>query len=161
MFNKIYNFSGQSSPSKHMKNNNLTTQNLSQLLNSLIQSYYIYKDLHWNFEGEDFVQYHKLFDAHATLSIEPQDTIAERIRQLDSLVIADLKVEAKFDFAINQKKLKEILEFLIKMHDSIIKNMENTVKIADENGDYATADIVTKYLQHQQQMQWFIRSSSR
>jgi starvation-inducible DNA-binding protein len=144
-----------------MTNNSVITLELQSILNSLIQSYYLYKYLHWNFEGEDFCEYHNLFDSHASSSVEPQDTIAERIRQLDSKVKVDVVVKDTFGFEINQKNLQQILELLLKTHESIIAKMENTINIASDSKDYSTADILTGYLESQQKMHWFIRSSSR
>jgi starvation-inducible DNA-binding protein len=137
------------------------TIQLQSILNSLIQSYYLYKDLHWNFEGEDFYEYHNLFDSHASASIDPQDTIAERIRQLDSKVSIDVIVKDSLGFTVNQKNLKQILEHLLKTHESIISEMEKTIDIANDCKDFATADMLTGYLESQQKMHWFIRSSSR
>ncbi len=138
-----------------------TVHNLQLLLNQLIQSYYFYKDLHWNFEGEDFFEYHNFFDTHASSSIDPQDTIAERIRQLDFEVKLDTNIKTEFGFGINQKNLQHILEFLLKMHQNIIDSMIVTIADANNENDFTTADIITGYLESQQKMHWFIRSSSR
>jgi DNA-binding ferritin-like protein len=144
-----------------MSNNSIITLELRSILNSLIQSYYLYKYLHWNFEGEDFWEYHNLFDSHASASIDPQDTIAERIRQLDSKVSIDVVIKDSLGLEINQKNLQQILELLLKTHESIISQMQKTIDIASNYKDFSTADILTGYLESQQKMHWFIRSSSK
>jgi starvation-inducible DNA-binding protein len=144
-----------------MTNNSAITQGLQSILNSLIQSCYLYKDLHWNFEGENFYEYHNLFDAHANSSIDPQDTIAERIRQLDTKVNVDVVVKDSSGLEINRKNLPQILGHLLKTHESIIVSMQKTIDIASDSKDFSTADMLTGYLESQQKMLWFIRSSSR
>ena len=142
----------------------IITTSLHQILSSTVDFYYIYKSFHWNITGQDFYQFHTLFDSHASKIYESQDPISERIRQLDFKVASNL-VDFTKDSVMTHNKPKpddnfqSILVYLLDQHNLIIALLESTIDTASENKDFATADMLTKFLQDQQQMAWFVRSS--
>lgn len=100
-----------------MSKNTQITKQLTQILSTFVDFYYNYKFFHWNITGMDFIQFHKLFDEHATIIYSSQDIIAERIRQLDYITIGDL-ADFKNNSILDQNKpetcddFRLVLEFL-------------------------------------------------
>ena len=142
----------------------IITTSLHQILSSTVDFYYIYKSFHWNITGQNFYQFHTLFDSHASKIYESQDLISERIRQLDVKVASNL-VDFTKDSVMTHNKpepddnFQSILAYLLDQHNLIIALLESTIDTTSENKDFATADMLTKFLQDQQQMAWFIKSS--
>lgn len=140
-----------------------------QNLNKLFSTYFIqhlnYKNYHWHLKGQDFYSFHLMFDKHANIIFDSIDEIAERIRQLDGIVLTDLlsiKELSSIDQApsiITSNLQANILEELILSHNLIIQLLNQIITISQQENDFATADQLTKYLEHQQQMLWFIKSS--
>jgi starvation-inducible DNA-binding protein len=148
-----------------MSSSPITTQ-LTQLLATTVDFYYTYKHFHWNITCEDFYQFHTMFDSHATTIYESQDTIAERIRQLDVEVSGDL-IDFSNNSVITKSKpnsknnIQEVLKFILDQHKSTIELLEATIKTSNEANDYSTADLLTAFLEEHQKMAWFVRSSVR
>jgi starvation-inducible DNA-binding protein len=137
------------------------TSQLSVLINLLINQYFIYKFFHWNFEGEDFYSYHQLFDSHANNILQSQDAIAEHVRSLQSKVSVEPELTPLKDIDTNQKNLHNILNLIITQHNQIIVEITEIIKLANFSEDFGTSDILTKYLEEQQKMLWFIQSSNK
>lgn len=140
-----------------------TTQ-LTAVLSTIIDFYYTYKYFHWNLVDSDFIEYHELFDAHAALIYDSQDVIAERMRQMSEPVVGLLS-QYQSNSHISKEKpdsknnIQNILKYLKQQHEITIKLLEEVIDTASETKDFSTADILTKYLQDHQKMQWFIKSS--
>lgn len=141
-----------------------TINQLNKLVASSVDFYFTYKFFHWNITAQDFPQFHALFDSHASTIYESIDTIAERIRQIDGEALSSLpefnKLSIITPHAINPKNnLQEILKFLLAQHQGMITLLEEIIKSTSEQDDYSTADILTEFLEQEQKMAWFIRSS--
>jgi starvation-inducible DNA-binding protein len=137
---------------------------MTTLLSTIIDFYYTYKFFHWNLIDSDFIEYHQLFDSHATLVYESQDVIAERMRQLGEPVVGLLTDYHSYSKLTHEKpearnNMPNILKFITTQHEITIKLLEETIDSAAESKDFSTADILTKFLQDHQKMHWFIKSS--
>lgn len=149
------------------------TDLLATLLATMVDGYYIYKGYHWNLQGTPhFYSLHTLFDKHSQTIFEAQDTLAERLRQLGEVASFDLQTfisqsalrksngQSGYSHLLSHKHdLDQILPILDQFHYIIIALMEELITIAQDENDFATADLTTKFLQDQQQMHWFIISS--
>jgi starvation-inducible DNA-binding protein len=140
-----------------------TTQ-MTTLLSTIIDFYYTYKYFHWNLVDSDFIEYHELFDAHATIIYKSQDIIAERMRQMGQPVVGMLSQYQSSSHIVSEKpdsknNIQGILKYIKEQHEITIKLLEETIDEASESKDFSTADILTKFLQEHQQMHWFIKSS--
>ena len=146
-----------------MSKNTQTADQLTQVLSTFVDFYYNYKFFHWNITGMDFIQFHKLFDEHATIIYPSQDVIAERIRQLDHTAIGDLS-DFKNNSILEQNKpetcddFRIILEFLKFQHDKTIEFLSEVIDKVSEQKDFATADLLTAFLEDHQKMNYFIAS---
>jgi starvation-inducible DNA-binding protein len=137
---------------------------LAKLTASSVDFYFTYKYFHWNITGQDFREFHRMFDKHATIIYEQWDPTAERMRQLDAAVSGDLTKYAE-ESVIEKNRpqtknnIQEILKFLTKQHQNHIDLLFQIIDTASEEKDFATADLLTKFLEEHQQMQWFVKSS--
>jgi len=137
---------------------------LQKLLVSAAHFYYLYKHYHWNVLSQRFYSLHLMFDKHAEEIFETQDTIAERIRQMG--VTVDF-VPTDFSISIlpldNQDTHNStlMLEHLTRCHNEYIKFLESIINLAGSQKDYSTADLLTKFLEDQQQQRWFVMSTNQ
>ena len=131
---------------------------LSQILSKTIDFYYIYRHFHWNITTQDFYQFHTLFDSHAIMIFASQDTLAERIRQLDFFV-EQVKINVDTKMPDTQDNIQNILKFLFLEHQDIIKILTDAIDYYSDKKDFATADMLTLFLVQHQKMSWFIKSS--
>jgi starvation-inducible DNA-binding protein len=136
---------------------------LEILLASTEHFYLIYKHYHWNIVVKDFYSLHLLFDKHAGEIHDMLDSTAERMRQMGCTATGDIKTYVEKSI-INpalqdNDDRQKILDHLIEQHNKYIMLLEEIIDYAGGEKDYATADLLTKYLQTQQQQRWFIMSS--
>lgn len=140
-----------------------TADQLNVLLSTLVDFYYTYKHFHWNLKNDDFYEYHKLFDSHATTIYESQDPIAERTRQMGEVITGDLGKFSKLTLLksklADENDLDKILVYLVECHDITIDYLEKMIDITSELKDFSTADLLTGYLREHQQMRWFLVAS--
>lgn len=124
----------------------------------------LYKKYHWHIEGEDFYQYHLLFDKHAGEQVPLIDLVAERIRTLGS------KAPGMPADVIGNKTLEEppdpgndaaaMAKNLCIMHQRFIKNLRVAIEKTAELGDAGSNDLLVSDVLRRQELQlWFVRSS--
>ena len=141
-------------------------QAVAILLNTLLSDetvlYMKTRNYHWNVEGDNFIELHKLFESQYKELEEIIDEIAERIRYLGHYAEARLKDFIKTsrlaeeDYTSDQKvQLKNLLSD----HESIIINIRKEIGlIGDDYKDAGTADFVTGIMKEHEKIAWFIRS---
>ncbi len=147
----------------------ITEKNLQAvaiLLNTLLSDetvlYMKTRNYHWNLEGDNFIELHKLYESQYKELEEIIDEIAERIRYLGHFAEARLKDFLKStrlaeeDYTSNQKvQLKNLLSD----HESIIINIRKEIDVIDEKyKDAGTTDFVTGIMKQHEKIAWFIRS---
>jgi starvation-inducible DNA-binding protein len=139
---------------------------LTPLLADTLFLYNLYKKYHWHVTGEDFYQYHLLFDKHADEQLPIADSIAERIRTLGgnapgmpSDVDKNKTADEPNDAGNNGQKM---IQNLCKVHEAIISRTREAVEKTTDAGDEGTADLLVSELLRVHELQlWFIRSSLR
>lgn len=140
-----------------------TANQMNILLSTLVDFYYTYKHFHWNLKNNDFYEYHKLFDEHATTIYESQDPIAERTRQMGEVITGDLSEfnnkTILTERLANENDLVAIVNYLVECHNNTIDLLEKIIDSTSEIKDYSTADLLTGYLRKHQQMRWFLRAT--
>jgi len=125
----------------------------------------LYKKYHWHVEGEDFYQYHLLFDKHAGELIPLIDLIAERIRILGG-VAPGMPDEVQHNKTVDEGKdpgtdARKMVANLLLVHDKCLKNVRSGAQIADKNNDMGTNDMLVSEVMRTHELQsWFIRSSA-
>ncbi len=142
--------------------NHQTIQNLEKLL---AYSYVLSlktQNYHWNVVGENFKSLHELFDAQYEELADAIDGIAERMRALGS------KVEGTFENFSKLSKIKsgdknfsksEMIQDLVFGHELIVTDLKVAIKVAQDEGDEATADIFIGRIQSHEKAAWMLVSS--
>lgn len=142
--------------------NNLTVQNLEIALANSYALALKTQNYHWNVVGENFKSLHELFGAQYEEISAAIDEIAERIRTLGS------KVEGTFENFSKLTAIKsgnknfgkiEMIQDLISGHEVIINSLKAAIKVAQNEGDEATADMFIGRIQAHEKAVWMLASS--
>jgi len=137
-------------------------KNLETILASTYSLAVKTQNYHWNVVSQNFKPLHELFGAQYSELALAIDEIAERIRALGP------KIEASFSAFDSLSKVKngnknfsatEMLKDLALSHKIIVKLLQEGIKIAQKQGDEATADLlITRAKEHEKNI-WMIESS--
>jgi starvation-inducible DNA-binding protein len=138
----------------------------TMLNTSLADEYLLYtktRNAHWNVQGKNFMELHKLFEGQYTaLEIIIDDT-AERVRSLGHFALGSLKnflqvtrlSEQNDDFN-NQD---HIIQTLLQDHESLIRSLRKEITVVgDELKDLGTADFMTGLMEQHEKISWMLRS---
>ena len=138
---------------------------LANLQKFLANSYVLLlktQNYHWNVVGQNFKPLHDLFQVQYEDLFSAIDEIAERIRSLGA------KVDGSFENFLHLASLKkanckanasEMLLDLIADNETIIKQLHNFIKTAQEEQDEATADIFIQRAKVHEKALWMLVSS--
>lgn len=121
------------------------------------------KNAHWNVEGADFYDKHKLFETQFGQLDEFIDSVAERIRSLGHYAPATLKSYLSLTHLSEESKEQNdsigFIHELLKDHESIIIHLRENIKpFADKMNDAGTSDFITGLMESHEKMAWFLRS---
>ncbi|WGQ09440.1 DNA starvation/stationary phase protection protein [Pedobacter gandavensis] len=136
---------------------------LSKLLADEYVLYTKTKEAHWNVEGVDFSDKHKLFDEQVEQISRSIDSVAERIRTLGYLVPATLNSFLELTHLTENSVLKSdsraYMNELLMAHETIIRHLrENISLFADKYGDLGTSDFITSLMQEHEKTAWILRA---
>jgi starvation-inducible DNA-binding protein len=137
-------------------------------LNTLLaDEYALYtktRNAHWNVNGPNFFELHKLFESQYEILDVAIDDIAERVRSLGHYALGSLKDflsvthmdEENHDFS----NPKQIIQTLVNDHETIIRIIRNDITpVANQYIDLGTADFVTGLMEKHEKMAWMLRAS--
>jgi starvation-inducible DNA-binding protein len=120
------------------------------------------RNYHWNIEGPNFMEIHKILESQYEALDEIIDEVAERIRKIGHYAQGRLK-----DF-IQQSELveqpytndqKKQLKSLLEDHETIIRFLRLHIDIfIDKYKDAGSGDFITGLLQKHETTAWFLRS---
>jgi starvation-inducible DNA-binding protein len=140
---------------------------VATLLNTLVADEYVLytktRNAHWNIQGNNFMELHKLFESqYEALDIIIDDT-AERVRALGHFALGSLKdflqVTQLNEDNENFTNQNHIIETLLEDHESVIHWLRNHITIvSDEFKDLGTADFMTGVMEQHEKTAWMLRS---
>lgn len=142
--------------------NHQTVVNLEQALANSYSLALKTQNYHWNIVGENFKSLHELFGAQYEEVSGAIDEIAERIRTLGS------RVEGTFENFLKLSQIKsgnknlsakEMIKDLIAGHEIIVEAMKPAIKVAQDEGDEASADMFIGRVQAHEKAIWMLVSS--
>jgi starvation-inducible DNA-binding protein len=144
------------------KNLQAVATELQKLLADEFVLYTKTRNYHWNIEGPNFMELHKIYEGQYEQLDDIMDQVAERIRQLGHYAEAQLKDFIKLTrlgedgYSTDQKtQLKNLLED----HETMIRNLRKNIdEFSDKYKDAGTADFVTGLMKEHEKTAWFIRS---
>lgn len=137
-----------------------------KVLESMLADQYVLytktRNYHWNVTGEDFSEYHKLFEAQYSSIDEDIDEVAERIRMLGGKTSATL-VEFVNIARLKENpgqflSAKEMISSLLKDHESVIIQLRKDIETCDDLDDDGTEDFLTQLLQKHEKTAWMLRA---
>jgi starvation-inducible DNA-binding protein len=131
----------------------------------LANTYFLYlktQNFHWNVAGELFYSLHGLFEVQYEDLQEATDTLAERIRALgvrapasfsEFSKLADIKEQATTVSAM------EMVSQLLADNETMSRLGKEVIKIAEAEGDDASADLIVGRLEAHEKAAWMLRST--
>jgi len=135
--------------------------NLNQLLADTITLRDLYKKHHWQLAGPTFYQLHLLFDKHFDEQNALVDAIGERIQLLGGVSIAMAPDVAEMTLIPRAPKGREEVPIqisrLLHAHEIVLKESRTMARLAAENGDDGTNDLIVSDIIRRNELQvWFV-----
>lgn len=140
------------------------TETLSSLLGDAVTMYFQAHGYHWNVEGQDFSQYHSLFESIYEDVYSSIDPIAENIRKLDQYAPFALKQFMglrTFDFGAAQQSPSAMAKALLKSNVSIIASLNKTFKAAMDEDEQGIANFLAERIDMHSKWGWQLRASTK
>lgn len=136
---------------------------LARILSDETVLYIKTKNAHWNVEGDDFYDKHKLFESQFEQLDELIDNIAERIRAIGHYAPATLKSYLSLTHLTEkiseQNSSQGFIKELLQDHESIIIILREHIKpFTNDFHDLGTSDFITGLMETHEKMAWFLRS---
>ncbi|MBL8148565.1 MAG: DNA starvation/stationary phase protection protein [Blastocatellia bacterium] len=130
----------------------------TQLANAFLL-YFNYKRYHWQSYGPHFRDLHHLFDEQGGEVLATIDELGERVRILHSTPIASPAefTERATVIVSTGQTMKDMIEEAAQNHSTVIKELRESVEIANRANDPGTADLFTRIVQIHEKHEWFLR----
>lgn len=141
-------------------------QAVALILNILLADEHILytktRNYHWNYQGDNFMEMHKLYEGQYDQLAAIIDEVAERIRMLGHYPEGRLKDFIRITRLQEQEyttdKTRQ-LKNLLADHESIIMDIRKVIgEINDNWKDAGTADFITGLMEQHEKTAWMIRS---
>jgi starvation-inducible DNA-binding protein len=115
---------------------------------------------HWNVEGPRFSQLHLLFETQYNELWMSLDLMAERIRALGHYAPSGENIAGRTVIKADNGVPNEdqMLANLASGNEAVVKAARSTLKIAEEAGDQATADLMTQRVVAGEKAAWMLRA---
>ncbi len=140
-----------------------SAQALSHLLADTYTLYLKTHGYHWNVEGPHFQQLHLQFMEQYTEMWTAVDELAERIRALGQYAPGSYAKIAKLSSIDEENGTPDwqtMVQTLAQGHEQVAKSVRQVLRIADEIGDDATADVVTPRITLHEKTAWMLRATA-
>lgn len=144
------------------------SESLQTLLTNTYGLYLATHNYHWNVEGSQFIELHKLFEGQYNELFQAIDVIAERIRALDVYalpfegdeIVDILKTTSN---AMNKEakadaRAARMVHNLIEMNESVIESCQSAKKEAQSVNDDETEDLTVGRITVHQKALWMLKS---
>lgn len=119
---------------------------------------------HWNVEGPHFKSLHELFEEQYTEMWNALDDLAERLRSLGVYAPSSAAALLSGSDIADEKQVPsapEMLDRLIAGQASVIAALKAGVEAAEDDGDVATADLLTERLDVHEKAVWMLKSTRK
>lgn len=118
---------------------------------------------HWNVEGPHFQSLHNQFMDQYTEMWTAVDELAERVRALGHYAPASYTAMSKLSSIkeeTGQPDWRTMVERLAQGHQTVAKTAREVLRIAEDIGDDATADIVAPRITLHEKTAWMLRATA-
>lgn len=119
------------------------------------------QNYHWNITGPLFISIHELTEEQYRELFEAVDVLAERIRSLGIKSpgsFTEFKKLASIPEPDSTLNDMDMLQDLTNSHEEIIRNAREVIKVASDNNDEGTADLLIARLEFHEKTAWMLRS---
>ena len=151
-------------PNIGITENNLqkSTTQLSMILGDEMTLYVKTRKFHWNINGYNFKELHKLFQDQYSSLEETIDQVAERISKLGCNTIGTMQEflaktrlkESPEDYPSQKDMIRELLGD----HESLIQELrKNITDSSEKSKDAGTIDFMTGIMEEHETMAWVLR----
>lgn len=138
---------------------------LNVLLADAFALYVKTKNFHWHVSGRHFRDYHLLLDEQSEAIFATTDQLAERVRKLGGITLRSIGQIAKLqtiqdnneDYVPPREMLRELMEDNKRMAAA----MRKAHKLADDNEDRGTAQLLELFIDETERRTWFLFEASR
>lgn len=138
---------------------------LNVLLADAFALYLKTKNFHWHVSGRHFRDYHLLLDEQAEAIFATTDPIAERVRKLGGITLRSTGQIAKLQTIQDNNEEyvppREMLRELMEDNKKMAAAMRKAHKLADDNEDRGTAQLLELYIDETERRTWFLFEASR
>lgn len=135
---------------------------LSRLLAETYGVYLKTHGYHWNVRGPYFASLHALFMQQYSEMWAAIDEVAERIRALGELAPQGYGAFGRLSAIKDgdpQNTAEQMLEELVKDHETLIATAREALPAAQEAGDEVTVGLITDRLAAHEKHAWMLRTS--
>ena len=144
-------------------NRKASAEAVSRLLADTYTLYLKTHGYHWNVEGPHFQQLHMQFMEQYTEMWTAVDDLAERVRALGHYAPASyaaMSALSTIKEEHGEPDWQEMVRSLAKGHEQVAKTAREVLRIAEESGDDATADVVAPRVTLHEKTAWMLRATA-
>lgn len=135
-------------------------QSLQYVLSDTFMLYLKTHTYHWNVEGPQFFEFHKLFEEQYTDMWHAVDKIAERTRSIgERAPLSHNIVEmSTIPSKINPISSKDMLKDLALSQSHLLNTLKSALSYVQDAEDEATADLLIKRISAHEKQLWMLKS---
>lgn len=141
----------------------LQLETVAHELNCLLAGYNVYyqnlRNFHWNLKGSNFFELHQQFELLYNDAKVKIDEIAERVLTIRFRPLSNFSNYLKFSTVPEAGMIKEdvqMVNFILKNHQSLIEVMRNTLIKAAAVSDEGTIDLIGGFLEDLEKKTWML-----
>ena len=138
---------------------------LNTLLADAFALYLKTKNFHWHVSGRHFRDYHLLLDEQSEAIFATTDQLAERVRKLGGTTLRSIGQIAKMQTIQDNNEAyvppREMLRELMEDNKKMAAAMRKAHKLADDNEDRGTAQLLELFIDETERRTWFLFEASR
>ena len=142
----------------------MLTAALKTLLADVVTMYFTAHGYHWNVEGQDFSQYHLLFEEIYGDVYGSIDPIAENIRKLGEYAPMNLQTfidQRTVTFPNVQNEPQQLAKALLKMNQDVLLTLNNAFTAATKENQQGVANFLADRIDQHQKWGWFLTASTK
>lgn len=137
-------------------------QNLKETLATVFAFYLKVHNCHWNIEGVDFYQYHKMLEDIYSDVYQSVDPLAETIRKVGGYAPGGLARYAELssiDDLTDLVSSKEMIDILYKDNGIVIEKLNQSFRLAQKHSLQGTMNFLADRIDQHQKWNWFLRAT--
>jgi HK97 family phage prohead protease len=152
----------QQEPVEEIVTPEMLVEELRSLVASTVSMYFQAHGSHWNVRGQDFAQYHSLFQEIYEDVYSAIDPTAEMVRKLDGeapFELQELVSLRKVDEALVQDNPSSLASALLSSNDQMIEALNCTYEYADELDEQGICNFIAERIDMHRKWGWQLKAS--